>query len=226
MIVQRRELKYSLNIISYQKVDKVLKQLLTKDENNNECDYYIRSLYFDTYDNYDFYSKMNGDVRRKKIRLRTYDLNDNEVKLEIKRKEGINQVKESVWIQKEDAKELVVGNYSVLLKYNSQTAETIYNIMTLGQYRPVVMVDYYRKAYYHRENNIRITLDRDIRSSESNFDMFNKSIMLTPVFDEGFSVLEVKYNSVILRWIKDALNGINLSKQSISKYCSSRTWIS
>lgn len=161
-----------------------------------------------------------------KIRLRTYDLNDNEVKLEIKRKEGINQVKESVWIQKEDAKELVVGNYSVLLKYNSQTAETIYNIMTLGQYRPVVMVDYYRKAYYHRENNIRITLDRDIRSSESNFDMFNKSIMLTPVFDEGFSVLEVKYNSVILRWIKDALNGINLSKQSISKYCSSRTWIS
>lgn len=225
MIVHRRELKYPLNILTYQMVDKLLKEMLTKDKNSMNGDYFIRSLYFDTFNNHDFYSKMNGDVSRKKIRLRIYDLESEQVKLEIKRKEDINQTKESIWINKDDAKSLIKGNYSVLLKYNSEIAKTIYNIMTLSQYRPVVMVDYYRRAYYHRENNIRLTLDRDIRSCESNFDIFNKSLMLTPVFNEGFSILEVKYNSVMFRWIKDVLNGLNLSNQSISKYCSSRTWL-
>lgn len=225
-MVQRRELKYSLNIVSYQRADMILKQILSKDDNSIDGDYFIRSLYFDTFNNHDFHSKMNGDLYRKKIRLRTYDLKSEQVKLEIKRKENINQIKESIWIDREDAKSLINGKYSVLLKYNSEIAETIYNIMILGQYRPVVMVDYYRRAYYHRENNIRITLDRNIRSCETNFDMFNGTLMLTPVFDEGFSVLEVKYNNIMFSWIKDILNGLNLSSQSVSKYCSSRTWLS
>ncbi len=54
--------------------------------------------------------------------------------------------------------------------------------MTLGQYRPVVLIDYDRRAFYHEENNIRLTLDSNIRSSETNFDIFSENIPMVPAF--------------------------------------------
>ena len=60
----------------------------------------IRSLYFDSLDDDDYYSKLNGEYVRKKIRLRTYDVSSNKVKLEIKQKIDIHQLKESLVISK------------------------------------------------------------------------------------------------------------------------------
>ncbi|MCG4735088.1 VTC domain-containing protein, partial [Casaltella massiliensis] len=69
-----------------------------------------------------------------------------------------------------------------------------YNIMTIGQYRPVVLVDYNRRAYIHNENNIRVTLDSDIKSNEFDFDMFNEDTLMTPIVDYYNAVLEVKFD--------------------------------
>ena len=78
---------------------------------------------------------------------------------------NINQIKETATITREDAISLINKDYRVLLKYDNNTCQSAYNIMTIGQYQPVVLVDYNRRAYIHSENNIRVTLDSDIRSN-------------------------------------------------------------
>lgn len=222
MIVNRRELKYPIGETDYYKVNELFKEVLTPDPNNKSYGYRIRSLYFDSLNNDDYYAKVNGEEIRKKIRLRIYDTKTDEVKLEIKRKINVSQRKETTTISREDAIALINKDYSVLLKYKNDTAKSAYNIMTIGQYRPVVLVDYNRRAYIHSENNIRVTLDSDIKSNEFDFDMFNEDILMTPIVDYYNAVLEVKFDGELFCWISQALAGLDTTNRSLSKYCSSR----
>lgn len=222
MIVNRRELKYPIGEIDYYKVNELFKKVLTPDKNNKEYGYRIRSLYFDSINNCDYFSKMDGEEIRKKIRLRIYDTNTDIVKLEIKRKLNISQIKETTTISREDAITLINKDYSVLLKYDNQTAHSAYNIMTVQQYQPVVLVDYNRRAYIHNENNIRVTLDSDIRSNEFDFNMFSEDVIMTPIVDYYNALLEVKFDGELFCWISQALTDLDTTNQSLSKYCTSR----
>lgn len=222
MKVSRRELKYVISESEYFRLVDIFKAILTEDPNNKDYGYSIRSLYFDSIDNSDYYGKINGEEIRKKIRLRIYDTSDQKVKLEIKRKLNINQIKETTTISRDDAKELINKNYSVLLKYDNDIAKTAYNIMTIGQYQPVVLVEYNRRAYLHQENKIRVTLDSDIRTNETEFDLFSEDVTLIPIFNHYDSLLEVKYDGELFCWISDLLSGKDMVYQSLSKYCSGR----
>lgn len=220
--VSRRELKYIISESEYFRLLDLFKMILTSDSNNKGYGYSIRSLYFDSIDNSDYYGKINGEEIRKKIRLRIYNTNDQTVKLEIKRKLNINQIKETTTISRDDAKELINKNYAVLLKYDNDIARTAYNIMTIGQYQPVVLVEYNRRAYLHKENRIRVTLDSDIRSNETDFNLFSDDVIMTPVFNNYDALLEVKYDGELFCWISDLLSGKDMIYQSLSKYCSGR----
>ena len=222
MIVNRRELKYPIGEMDYYKVNDLFKLVLTPDPNNKEYGYRIRSLYFDSLNDDDYYAKINGEEVRKKIRLRIYDTKTDKVKLEIKRKINISQRKETVTITREDAIKLINMDYSVLLKYNNDIANSAYNIMTMGQYRPAGLVDYNRMAYIHTENNIRVTLDSDIRSNEFDFNMFSEDVSMTPIVDYYNAVLEVKFDGELFCWISQALADLDTTNRSLSKYCSSR----
>lgn len=221
-IVERREIKFIISEYDYFRLNDVFKNVLIQDTNNKEFGYNVRSLYFDSINNCDYYSKMNGEEIRKKIRLRIYDINTEVVKLEIKRKININQIKESIEISRDDAISLINKDYKVLLKYNNSVAHKAYNIMTIGQYQPVVLVDYNRRAYLHVENSIRVTLDSDLRANETNFDLFSNTVTMNPVFDHYHSILEVKYDGELFCWISQILGGKDSINQSLSKYCTSR----
>lgn len=222
IVVDRKELKYAISEKDYYDLDTLFKSVLNQDKNNLKYGYTVRSLYFDSRFDSDFYEKMHGEEVRKKIRLRIYNIEDKFVKLEIKRKINTRQRKETVSISKEDARELIEKNYDVLLKYDNNVAKTIYNIMTVGQYIPVVLIDYNRKAYIHEENSIRVTLDSDIRANETNFDIFSKDIIMTPIFDFYNSILEIKYDGELFCWISSVIDCKDSVFQSFSKYCSAR----
>lgn len=182
----------------------------------------VRSLYFDSYSNTDFYAKLSGLENRKKIRLRIYKYDDAKVKLEIKRKYGNSQRKDTVRISREDAQSLIDLDYEVLRKYDSKVAAQIYHIMKINWLIPVVLIEYRRKAFIHPMNNIRLTLDTEIKSNEINFDFFGKAPVLAPTGDYFEGLLEVKYNDFIYKWITDVFTPYNLDRQSYSKYMVSR----
>lgn len=184
--------------------------------------YVIRSLYFDSLYNRDFYEKESGVEKRRKIRLRIYDTNQDFAMLEMKQKDGKNQLKRSLIVSKKDAEQLILGNYSVLLNYKEDFATECYSVMNMYLYRPKSIVQYFRKAYVIPENNIRITFDFDVKATESNFDIFSNDLVLNKVLDDTKVILEVKYNNFLLDYIKDVLEMVNKSEISVSKYCLSR----
>lgn len=217
-------MKYLINSFQYAHLSRVLNDVLIPDKNNGAFGYLIRSIYFDTLFNKDFYERVDGIENRKKIRIRTYDVDHPKVKLEIKRKYGSSQRKDSVLIDREDAQSLLECDYEVLLKYNNKVANTIYNIMKIDHYRPAVLIEYRRKAFIHSTNNIRITLDSEIRSNEIQLDFFNKDTVLYPLFDYDTKVLEVKYDKFLYRWLSDILGSCDIKQQSVSKYSLSRSF--
>lgn len=219
-IVTRVEKKYEINEFAVINLKNTLSKTLTQDPHNTGDGYMVRSLYFDTLYNNDYFDKENGLECRRKIRLRTYDPEAKFLKLELKQKDGEYQHKYSLTIPKEIAKELLKGNYGVLKELNNDLADRFCNIMQTDLYMPKCIVEYKRLAYIVKENNTRVTIDSDLKSSESNMDIFNPSLSLNTVTNK--TILEVKYNNFLLSYVKDIIDSVNRSQTSASKYCMSR----
>lgn len=220
--VLRQEKKYLLNYMEFRNYSNYFEKLLIKDPHNGYDGYIVRSLYFDTLDNKDYYLKDMGVEIRRKIRLRVYNPNDLFAMLEIKQKEGDNQLKRSLRISRKDAKEMINGRYECLLKYKEEFALECYTYMISEGYVPICVVQYNRKAFICKENKTRITFDSNIIATEANFNIFDPDLVMYPVFPKFNVVLEVKYNSFLLSYVKDLLEQINKSQISASKYCLAR----
>ena len=220
--VLRQEKKYLITLPQVYTLGNKLSQVLAEDAHNKGDGYIIRSLYFDTLDNQDFQEKMEGVEIRRKIRLRSYGPDSSFAMLEMKQKQGENQKKRSLRLERAHGEELCRGNYSVLLKYPSSFAAECYGLMETRCYRPRSAVEYRRRAFIAKENRTRITLDHHIIATESNFDIFSPKLLQNPVMDPYLAILEVKYNGFLLSYIKDILAESNSSEMAISKYGMSR----
>ena len=221
--VLRKEKKFIITLDEYYRIKNKLEKVIKLDSNSNGEGYIVRSLYFDTIDDTDFQSKEDGLEIRRKIRLRNYGANSDFAILEIKQKQGEFQKKRSLRLKKEDATEIINGNYSVLLKYNESFAYECYSLMNMYCYKPKAVIEYKRKAFVVKENKIRITFDHDIVATESNFNIFDPNLNQNFMMNTFFVILEVKYNGFLLSYIKDLLNDCNKSELSVSKYCLGRT---
>ena len=218
--VVRNEKKYYIDIDKAFRLKNLLPNILKEDKFNCNGGYTIRSLYFDTIYNNDFLDKENGLENRRKIRIRTYNLDTETIKLEIKEKKGDLQCKSSLLISKEVGESLIKGKYEVLKEYDNDLAKELYAIMSLECYRPKCIIEYKRNAYILLENNIRITIDEDIRGTEESFDIFSDNLNLNNILDS--TVLEVKYNNFLFSYIKDLLCLVDSDESAISKYWNCR----
>lgn len=225
--IKRHELKYFINFAQAHLLINKLKYILSEDKNNTNFDgYLVRSLYFDSHDDVCLLEKHSGNLNRKKYRLRLYHPDDKVVKFEIKSKSGEYIDKQSATISREDAKEVIKGNYEVLNNYNNKVLKFIYSEFTSNHYKPKSVVDYHRYALIYDTFNIRVTFDKYINYNNNNFDIFDNNLNTAPVFlGEHKTVLEVKFNEFLPPVIKDLLALDSLSKTSISKYVLSRQYM-
>ncbi|MEG0108835.1 MAG: polyphosphate polymerase domain-containing protein, partial [Lachnospiraceae bacterium] len=191
-------------------------------DNNGGNGYMVRSLYFDTLDDKDFFEKLDGVEVRRKMRIRTYSPDSDFAFLEMKQKQGFNQLKRSLKISREDATMLAQGNYAPLRNYPEEFAAECYVVLTMQVYRPKVMIEYLRKAYILPENSTRITFDSQICASSFTDGLFKQSPGLTPILNPSATVLEVKYNHFQLGYLKTMLRSCEKSEVSVSKYALSR----
>lgn len=219
----RNEIKYIIPLDKAIIIKSHLDNLLPRDSYCFEGAYSVRSLYFDSIANADFAEKLAGIDVRKKIRARIYNGDSSVCKLELKHKNVDRQQKYSFLISESDVRALTLGNYHVLRNYfdNAAISQLIYSIMTRKQYRPIVQIEYDRFAYRYPMYDTRITLDMNIRSSETNMDIFAPKIHYIPVMRENV-VLEVKYSGKLMGFISGMLNQFDLTQSSYSKYCFGR----
>jgi len=222
--LNRRELKYYINQIDYLTLKSKMSGIFLKDKNStiDGC-YCVRSLYFDNKSNDSYYEKMSGIENRNKYRIRIYNLSPEIVKLEIKAKKNTLIFKNSVNIEPQYVNKLIAGDYSFLLNYNNNTTNIVYTEFTKDYYRPVIIIDYKRDAYYININNIRITFDSSLKKDETNLKSFfegNKEMQR--VLNNNKIIMEIKYNNNIPAWIKNLLQIPRFERCAISKYTLSR----
>lgn len=219
----RKEIKYVVPLGKALALRDRLDSLLERDSHCINGPYSVRSLYFDSVNNIDFAEKLAGVMDRKKVRLRIYDGDASLCKLEIKQKSGDRQQKLSLIVSEADARELAGGNIRALRKYfdSAETGLRAYGIMAQGQYRPVAQIEYDRLAYRYPMYDTRITLDMNVRSSESNMDLFSSEVRYTPVLREK-AVLEVKYSGKLMGFLSALFAQFHLTQGTYSKYCAGR----
>lgn len=115
--VFREEKKFLISLPEALQISSRLSQVMLEDAHNGIHGYRIRSLYFDTIDDTDYYEKAAGVELRRKLRLRCYDPAADFAMLEMKQKQGASQLKRSLRVTREDAQTLTRGDYAPLLRY-------------------------------------------------------------------------------------------------------------
>ena len=107
----RHELKFYINPVEYQVLSRQLDRVLERDPNGDENnEYHIRSLYFDTIYNDALLDKLDGVKNRDKYRIRIYNFSDKFIRMECKTKVGSLISKRSVAIPKLLAEQLIAGD--------------------------------------------------------------------------------------------------------------------
>lgn len=220
--VLRNERKFMVGAAGFWSKKQQLQQILHEDPHNGAEGYRVRSLYFDTVYDRDFFDKAFGVAVRKKLRLRLYDPQGDFALLEMKQKQGEQQRKRSLRLPREQAMRLIACDYTPLLGYAEPFAAECYGLLQTGCYRPCTIVEYRRLAFIARENSTRITFDHTIDAEAGSLDLFDPQLNLVPVMDRSQAVLEVKYNGFLLSYIKDLLGDLGKSELSVSKYCMAR----
>lgn len=220
--VLREEKKYLIGLEEALSKAGCLEQVMIPDSHNGPHGYLVRSLYFDTVYDTDYEEKQSGVELRRKIRLRTYDPSADSAKLEMKQKQGSRQLKRSLTVSRDDAYRIIEGDLTPLLSYSDPFAAEIYAFMQMKCYRPKTIVEYNRKAFIAKENNIRVTFDSNLVSTESSFDLFSDCLNMNYVLDPYDVVMEVKYNGFLLEYIRSLINSTDRSETSVSKYVLAR----
>ena len=216
----RHEYKYHINQGELQYLRGVMRALLMPDPNGDENNqYHIRSLYFDTLRNDALNEKVAGYDQRQKYRIRIYNFSDGNIRLECKSKFNDLVSKQSVKIPRDLAEQLIAGDPSGLQFMRHPLLHDMYREMRLNLLRPVVIVDYYREAYIHEAEEVRVTFDMQLRTGLNSVDMFNPHLPTYPVFyDMPWEVLEVKYNRFLPSYLQAAISGAGAIRSAISKY--------
>lgn len=220
--VLRQEKKFLINIADAKFFAHRLSGIMREDSHNGADGYMIRSLYFDTKGDSDYFEKVAGVEVRKKIRLRIYDPKADFAMLEMKQKQGEQQLKRSLRLTKDDALKMIDGNYTPLLSYREKFAAECFGIMNARLYRPRTIVEYNRKAFILDMNSTRVTFDSRIVATETSFDIFDEKLNMFPVLDLYDAVMEVKYNGFLMSYVKQLINDVNKSELSVSKYILAR----
>lgn len=195
------------------------KGLMRADSNAGDAGYYyIRSLYFDTFDNQCYLENENGSDRRDKYRIRIYNANSEKIVLEKKSKERQMTSKISCQISEEICRKLMRNERIQLKEDMPALQKELLLEMQMKSMRTAVIVEYQRFPFVERNGNVRITFDENICSSNDFENFLEKQIVTRPVLEMGKSILEVKWDAFLLSYIKVHMQLETLQWTNFSKY--------
>jgi len=186
--------------------------------------YFIRSLYFDTPDNKALLEKISGVDNREKFRIRLYNHNDSYIRLEKKIKVNGLTAKLSTNLTKNQCNDILVGNVEWMKESDNPVLHEVYHNMRHQRLAPRTIVDYIREAYVYNVGNVRVTIDKSIRSGINSTEIFNKDLPTIETLDGRMAVLEVKYDEFLPEIINDLIQLGDRHKLSVSKYALCRMY--
>ncbi len=215
----RHEYKYRIDRIEEEILLMRARGALDKDSHaGKDGTYYVRSLYFDDYEDRCLMENEAGTDPREKFRIRIYDHSSGRISLELKKKLRGKTQKLSCLLTPEQCRSLMAGEIPDMGDDAPAVLQKLCLLMRTRLMRPKVIVEYVRVPYIYSNGNVRITLDTNISSSNRTDLFLEEQIPLRPVLEAGQHVLEVKYDEYLPDFIYHTAHMANLRQTAFSKY--------
>ena len=184
--------------------------------------YVIRSVYLDTADDECLWENISGTDPRSKFRIRYYNHNPDRIQLEKKSKRRGMCLKEACALSRPECELLLRGQVPRLEESMPPLKQALLTEIRLRGLRPVTVVTYERVPFVYSGGNVRVTFDRKLSSSPEVGKFLTGDYLRRPVFPAGESLLEVKWDEVMPRHLKEILQADSLLWTAFSKYCMCR----
>ena len=214
----RHELKHQISLQEDLVLAGRLRRLFHHDAHaGTDGTYRITSLYFDTPYDAALREKLDGVDRREKFRLRYYGERPDFLKLEKKFKVNGLCGKRSARLTWSEAERLLSGEDAFLLERGEPLLSELYHKLRGTLLRPRTVVCYDREAFLYAPGNVRVTLDRDLRTCGDSAGFLSPGAFpLRPL--EGVTVLEVKYDAFLPDLVRLAVQTPGRRAGACSKY--------
>jgi len=182
---------------------------------HSEGEYKISSLYFDDYNMSSFHDSLDGNPQRRKYRIRIYNDSLECIKLEVKVKNYNKGYKLSSQISKDEMRKLISGEI-ILDSGRMDDSRTLFNLaIKTRNIRPVVIINYFRKAYMYAIGTTRITFDQMIGYSGFVENYGRKEAYRLLNLE---TIMELKYTEVLPVFIREIVENEKMIRVSNSKY--------
>jgi hypothetical protein len=221
----RHEQKFVIDLAEAELLAMRLRSTMEVDPNaaRNGGTYHIRSLYFDNFYDSAISEKVSGVEFRNKYRIRIYNHSDRTIKFERKHKNGAFIKKESISLTRKEADSIIAGNVNFLYNRPETFAKELYASIRTQGLRPKVLVDYTREPFLFPQQDVRITLDRDIRTAYRCNELFNPDAPTVPAQAyRNCCILEVKFNLYLPAYVRSLIQVSARQQTAASKYVFSR----
>ena len=120
--------------------------------------------------------------------------------------------------------DILNGNIEWMKLSDKTLLNEFYYSMQNQQLKPRTIVDYIREAYVYKAGNVRVTIDKSIKTGLYSTDLFSKDLLTVETLDKRMSVLEVKYDEFLPEIINDIIQLGERQKISVSKYALCRMY--
>ncbi|NLZ24429.1 polyphosphate polymerase domain-containing protein [Candidatus Dojkabacteria bacterium] len=221
---KRQELKYYIDWKDYLYAKSILSKTMQQDQyQKDEEGYFVRSIYFDDIYNTSLNENLGSEYYRTKYRLRTYSFDQQWAKIEKKSKKGEYLYKKSTTISRSMANKMLNNSFSSsFLKKRNPTMNSLCFNLCKKYYHPVVTIDYIRDAFV-KDNNLRISFDKNLRYNDTKFELYNEDLDTISFLNNKVVIMEIKYDKFYPAWLPNLLK-LNCSPAlPISKYLNART---
>lgn len=227
-IFNRVELKFPMNIASYNKLINIIESHFDTDEFGDEEGFYtVSNLYFDTADNFFHEQNINREPFRQKLRMRVYDnvtLEDS-CYIEIKKKYNGSSNKRRTCMKLKEAYDFLgLNGISVVSDFansNDHVLQEIEYFRNYYQLVPKTLISYDRRALCcHDDPSVRVTFDKNLRSRTTDLRLEHGRYgdLFTP---SDFVLMEVKALNSIPLWFVEIIDEYELFGMKFSKYSQS-----
>ncbi len=220
----RHELKFDIGIEQYFQLLPRLRAVMKRDPHTGKDGLYrIQSIYCDNYRDKVLREKKDGMQKREKFRIRWYNDDLSQIKLEKKMKVNNLCLKYSTSLTEAEMLRILSGDADFMRNHRNELAREFYFKEKSQLLKPKTLVSYTREPFVFAPGNVRITFDSDIRTSLYHpWDPEENRVLLDARMEPGHMILELKYDSYLPEVISDILQMGNIRQQAFSKYSSCR----
>ena len=225
----RHEYKFMISVSQSLILKERILGLMKRDVHGGEKgSYEIRSIYFDDRNNSCLRQNEAGTDPRAKYRIRSYHVSDENIVLEKKIKQNGMTKKLQQQLTKEQYEILKRCDDKGILRRPSDKElffcdqppliRELLSLKQMRQMQPKVIVAYERTPFVEAAGNVRVTFDDNIASSTEFDAFFSPKLQKRPIMPAGQTLMEVKFDEFLPKYIKEALEIGKLSQTAFSKY--------